>query len=236
MIERCAVIIQARMSSSRLPGKSLLKIGGHPLIHYVIKRCESIKLPVIVAISEDSSDDSLADFLKSYEIETYRGDLNNVLARYISAAEFYGIENIIRITGDNPLIDLKALQDALPLFEKYSYVDAIYENGFTKGTGFELVKLDELKKVHSLNTFHTEHVTTFLREKMPHPLYFKLSPPAYQKEFVDRMVLTCDYKEDFEVLKNVLAAFDYNPLVPLSSVFQLYNNNPQLFNKNIGLH
>src|SRR5690554_2963193 len=136
MRNKRAVIVQARMSSSRFPGKSLELIGDKPLLYYVVKRLEITGLPVIVATSSDTSDDVLADYLQGQNINVFRGSLLNVLNRYIATAETFEIEEIIRVTADNPLVDIVYLKKALSLFEKFEYVDGIYQEGLIKGTGF----------------------------------------------------------------------------------------------------
>src|SRR5690606_35454039 len=129
MSGKTGIIIQARMSSSRLLGKSLMKIGKHPLIWYVVRRAELLNLPVVVCTSTDPSDDVLCAFLEKEGIDFYRGDLHNVLNRYLKTAEEFNIENIVRITGDNPLFDFEYLRHNLHLFNSYTYVDGIYDGG-----------------------------------------------------------------------------------------------------------
>ncbi|HET7361377.1 MAG TPA: hypothetical protein VFI78_05530, partial [Salinimicrobium sp.] len=117
MPERIGILVQARMSSSRLPGKSLRLIGENPLIWYVVQRMRLLNLPVIVCTSVHPSDDVLCDYLKTQDIPFYRGSLENVLQRYIQAAEKFGIEHIVRVTGDNPLVDIELLEKSLHFFK-----------------------------------------------------------------------------------------------------------------------
>ncbi|WP_034920712.1 cytidylyltransferase domain-containing protein [Gillisia sp. CAL575] len=236
-MEKLAIIIQARMSSSRLPGKSLQLIGYKPLIFYVIERFRVLKLPIIVATSTDTSDDILVDYLKSLEgIAIFRGSLDNVLNRYIAAADKFGVNNIIRVTGDNPLVDIVVLRKSLSLFLKYNYLDGIYQNGLVKGTGFELVSLKELKSITSKKSYHLEHVTAALRENIPkNPKYKEIQVPDYH-QFIDKIILTCDYEEDLELLKKVFAFFKYNLNITIPEVVQLYKIKPELFALNASLH
>ena len=231
-----AIIVQARMSSSRFPGKSLELIGKHPLIYYVVKRLELTKLPVIVATSTDTSDNSLTEYLESHKIKVFRGSLENVLSRYINAAEKYGVEEIVRVTADNPLVDIGALNKSLILFQKYDYVDGIYQNGLIKGTGFELVKLNELKSISSVNPNHLEHVTSALRENLlTHSKYIKLEVPYYHN-FVDEIVITCDYAEDLKLLRIIFKAFKYSIKININDVLGFYDENPGIFGLNVHLH
>ena len=233
---KLAIIIQARMSSSRLPKKSLRLIGEKPLIFYVIERLRVLKLPIIVATSKDSSDDILVEYLKNLEdISIFRGDIKNVLNRYIAAAEKFGVEKIIRVTADNPLVDIIALNNSLSLFQEYDYLDGIYQNGFIKGTGFELVSLNELKSIRSNKPHHLEHVTAALRENATKPRYKKIPVPHYH-QFIDKIVLTCDYAEDLELLKIIFATYNYELSVTIPEIIELYKSKPEIFVKNSLLH
>ncbi len=231
-----AVIVQARMSSSRFPGKSLELIGNKPLVYYVVKRLELTGLPVIVATSTDASDDILTNYLEGQNIKVFRGSLSNVLNRYITAAEEFGVEEVVRVTADNPLVDIVSLKRSLNLFQKYDYVDGIYQDGLIKGTGFELVSLKELKSIKSNNPNHLEHVTTALRENLPkNPRYEKLQIPYYH-QFIDKIVLTCDYAADLELLKKIFTAFAYSVAIKIEDILDFYLENPEIFRLNARLH
>ena len=228
MSPKIGIIVQARMSSSRLPGKSLMKIGNHPLIWYVVKRLQLLGLPVIVCTSVAKSDDDLAHFLNCENIPVYRGDLNNVLKRYINAAQFYGISRIIRITGDNPLVDIDYLFSSLKLFEKYSYVDGIYKGGLIKGSGFELVSLEELKGITSIENYYLEHVTAWLRDHLDESITrFELNPNQINR-FRNDIYLTCDYREDLILLRLIFKNFSYRVDISIKEILHFFNENPAL--------
>lgn len=213
------------MSSNRLPGKSLAKIGENPLLWYVIKRMELIKLPVVVCTSTHSSDNILCDYLQTQEIPFFRGSLNNVLDRYIKTAQKFEFENIIRVTGDNPFVDFGYLKQVLHFFKKYSYVDGIYEGGLVKGSGFELVKLKELIGISSGQRKHLEHVTLFLRENLTTSIErIHLEPNSVNKYRSD-IILTCDYGEDLELIKKIYEYFDYKYDVPLEEIINFLDEN-----------
>ena len=231
-----AIIIQARMSSSRLPGKSLKMIGDKPLIFYVVERLRLLGLPIIIVTSTNSSDDILVEYLKGLkDIFIYRGSLDNVLNRYIAAAEAFGIEKIVRVTADNPLVDIAALKRSLILFQEYEYVDGIYQDGLIKGTGFELVSLNELKSIRSNKPHHLEHVTAALRENATKTRFKKIPVPHYH-QFIDKIVLTCDYAEDLELLKIIFATYNYELSVTIPEIIELYKSKPEIFVTNALLH
>ena len=232
-----AIIVQARMSSERLPGKSLMKIGKYPLIYYVLNRLKITGEQVIVATSTDSSDDVLVQYLEEQDFRFYRGSLDNVLDRYIATANKFGIEEIIRVTGDNPFVDIELLQSSLALFERYTYVDGIYEDGLIKGSGFELVALDELKCIKNPNQKYKEHVTYGLREKIKfRENYVQLSVPIFHSSFRNKVILTCDYQEDLELLRILFEHFEYSLQVSIEEILIFINTNSLLSDINMFRH
>ena len=224
------------MSSSRLPGKSLMKIGTHPLIWFVVSRLQAIGLPIVVATSNCPSDDELVKFLKDENIDVYRGSLENVLQRYINTAENYGFTQIVRVTGDNPLVDLKYLKSCLILFQKYTYVDGIYEGGLIKGTGFELVTLEELKKISSTRRDHIEHVTLWLRENINESGTRVQVKHEQLNRFREDIFLTCDYPEDLILLRKIFQNFDYRVDISIQEILQLFEEKPALKDLNRNRH
>jgi len=232
-----AIIVQARMSSKRLPGKSLMKIGKYPLIYYVLNRLKITGEKVIVATSTDSSDDVLVQYLEEQDFRFYQGSLDNVLDRYIATANKFGIEEIVRVTGDNPFVDIELLKNSLALFERYTYVDGIYEDGLIKGSGFELVALDELKSIKNPNQNYKEHVTYGLREKIKfRENYVQLSVPILHSSFRNKVILTCDYQEDFELISSILSYFNYRFNVSINEIVNYLDNKKSLKNLNSHLH
>ncbi|HEV8444785.1 MAG TPA: glycosyltransferase family protein [Steroidobacteraceae bacterium] len=106
-MSKCIAFIQARMSSSRFPGKVLEELGGMPTIVFMVERARRARLldQVVVVTSTDASDQPLADTLARHSIDCFRGDLDDVLARFAAAAARYQATEVMRLTGDCPLID-----------------------------------------------------------------------------------------------------------------------------------
>jgi spore coat polysaccharide biosynthesis protein SpsF (cytidylyltransferase family) len=139
-------IIQARMSSKRLPGKALLPIGSHPMIYYVIKRAQKIRgiKKVVLATSRNRDNDELVKFVKSLGIEVFRGDEDNVLERFYIIAKKNRAEYVIRLTGDNPLIDSTALSMLLERHHKGNF-DYSYMTGLPVGASGDIFSFNSLK-------------------------------------------------------------------------------------------
>ena len=108
---KIAAIIQARMGSSRLPGKVMMKIQDIPMIEILLKRLSNSKLidQIIVATTEEKDDHILYEYLINNGYKCEKGDTNNVLQRYLNVAQKYEADIVVRITGDCPLVDPKLI-------------------------------------------------------------------------------------------------------------------------------
>jgi len=196
-------IIQARMGSTRLPNKVLKKVNGTPLLAYQIKR---IKLAekidkIIIATGDDKSNDKLADFCKKIRIFCFRGSENDVLDRYYKCALKYpDFKNVIRITGDCPLIDPKIIDATIELFEKgkYDYVSNTGKETFPDGMDIEIFTRHALTQAwHKAKlSSEREHVTQYIRK---HKKFKQGNLPAPAN--FGHFRLTVDEPEDFEVIK-----------------------------------
>jgi len=111
------IVIQARLQSTRLPGKVLMDFCHKPLLQYQIDFLKDFNLDIniVVATSTEKADDKIADFCSQYNISCIRGSETNVFNRYCLAAEHYGFKHIIRLTGDNPLTNYKVLKGSIDL-------------------------------------------------------------------------------------------------------------------------
>ena len=161
-------IVQARMASSRFPNKVLKKIGNYFVIELLIKRLSLSKLinKIIVATSENKSDDILVDFLKKMGISIIRGSEDNVLQRYNKAQNRFKSDIIIRITGDCPFIDSKLVDEMLDLYlnSNFDYISNINPPSFPDGLDVEIFSSQVLKTIYELasNKFDLEHVTPYI--------------------------------------------------------------------------
>ncbi|MCU0322710.1 MAG: hypothetical protein MUE72_09855 [Chitinophagaceae bacterium] len=162
------IIVFSRMSSSRLPGKALIKLGGIPLIERVLKRASICGLPIGLATSNHYSDDVLCEFVHHLGFKVFRGDLSNVLDRGARAAESFGFDYFFRICGDRPVFELDEIRDWKFLLENGRVGDADlitnYTQGLIKGITSELISTKALSRIASLNILsdaQKEHVTSY---------------------------------------------------------------------------
>ena len=162
-------ILQARMSSSRLPGKVLKPLAGRPMVERQIerlRRCATLER-LVVATSDDASDDVLAAFLADIGIETFRGSLHDVLGRYVGAIQALGVSGpVVRLTADCPLADPGVIDDCV-LMQAELAVDYC-SNGrrrtYPRGLDVEVFEAEGLLLAgrEAVDPYDREHVTPFL--------------------------------------------------------------------------
>lgn len=198
-------IIQARIGSTRLPGKVLLNLGGKLLLQRVIERAKDSKKiqKIVVATTIKPQDDKIADFCNMNNLLFFRGSESDVLARYIEAANKYGSEVVVRITADNPFTDPTLLDQLIEKHEKENN-DYTFGSGFPIGSVCEVFNIESLKKVQILtdiSSYH-EHLGTYF---LDNPSKFKVGVlNAPEKLRFPEIRLTVDTKGDFQTAENLI--------------------------------
>ena len=166
-MENSLIIIQARMSSKRLPGKVLKKLSGYPIIEWVYEAAKKVnfKKKIVIATSNDSSDDILVDWCKKKKIIFFRGDLNNVLERFVKVSNKIKSDYIIRLTADCPFLDSKVIDQIVYLLNKKSvdYVSNTLNRSWPDGLDCEAFTRKSLLDCHKLAKTNDdkEHVTRY---------------------------------------------------------------------------
>lgn len=161
------VVIQARMSSRRFPGKVLAPLHGQPVIRHVIVAVKKAvpTLPIVVATSVDASDDPLALYVDSMNVPVFRGDLNNVLKRFRDCASTYPCEWILRVCADSPCVSSQVIRAVLQEGENAScdLVTTRCPSTVSKGHNAELIKVSAMQLIRLEETTpdDREHVTPF---------------------------------------------------------------------------
>ena len=211
-------IVQARMGSSRLPGKVLFEVCGKPIIVHELDRiARSQKIDELwLATSDDTSDDSLAAAVNQAGYRVFRGDQNDVLDRFYKLASQARADIVVRLTGDCPLhgaelIDyvVSAFIDALP---KYTYGSNIWPPTLPDGLDVEVLTFDALKHAaeNCKEPLEREHVTPGIHGQFrdPKPEILNIANTA---DF-SHLRWTLDYQEDWDVIKAVYEAlYPTNP-------------------------
>lgn len=174
-VPRTRVVIQSRLNSSRLPGKAMLTIGGMPLIELVARRASRSGHEVVVATSEEPYDDRIAHHLGTVGIRVVRGSLDDVLGRFVQAAEGLDPDDlVVRLTGDNPLADADLVDDLIAALSTsthtYGRVDI---DQVPEGLGAEVFTAAALRQAAATATdaYDREHVTPWLRRSLGELLF-----------------------------------------------------------------
>jgi spore coat polysaccharide biosynthesis protein SpsF len=204
---RVVAIIQARMGSTRLPGKVLMDLGGETVLAHVLRRTCSASLiqETSVATTESVADDAIVRECQHLGIPCFRGSEQDVLDRYYQAANICGAEAVVRITSDCPLIDpgvcdktIQAFLDARP-----DYASNALERTYPRGLDTEVIAFGGLESAwrEARETYQREHVTPFLYQ---HPERFKLLSVKGDRDY-SAYRWTLDTPEDLEFLRAVYA-------------------------------
>lgn len=207
--QKVLVIIQARMSSRRLPGKVLLDLNGEPIIQRIVDRLKrAVQVDeIIVATSVDESDTKLFEFLHRKRINCYRGPLDDVLERFIGVLAESDAEIIIRITADCPLVMPKLVDEMVFEFKESNldYLSNTIHPTFPDGLDVEIFSKASLTKLNGLelSSMEREHVTLGMRNR---PTNFRLRNFANETD-LSNLRWTVDYAEDFEFVKQVYSHF-----------------------------
>jgi len=225
---KSAVIVQARNSSTRYPKKMLHNFLGKPAIEWVIERCKNADTDYkILATSTDKDDDILDEIAKKNGWYVVRGSVDNVLSRYITAVKDYNLDVVVRITGDCPLIDYRLINYAL---KKYYELDADYLSLKNIIDGFDIEVLSgkallEAEKKATLPS-EKEHVTPFISKSKHYKNIFL----PYTNENLSNIHLSLDYREDAEVIDEILKRFGNNDF-SYEDVVNLVKAEPQIIEK-----
>lgn len=204
-----AAIIQARMESTRFPGKVLKQINGLSLLEFQIERVKKSKKikRIIVASSKNKSDDQIEKLCLQKNIDYYRGSEDDVLSRYYECANIYKIETVVRLTADCPLIDPIIIDKVVELFLKnnvdYSSNTTPPEtSSWPDGSDVEVFSLEALKKAHkeAHKQEDREHVTFYFWKNKSNS--FKINQLSNSKDW-SHYRYTVDYENDFKVIKKI---------------------------------
>ena len=230
-----AIVIQARLASTRYPGKILIPIYKEKtVLDLLLENLKTLNVKLVIATTFNESDEPIIDTARKHGVDYFRGDENNVLKRYIDCAIEHGINHIIRITSDNVFIQPDLIKPLIVL-EASDYDYASYQIGNKNvvlthwGLFGEFVTLKALEKVISKSSDKKdlEHVTSYIYN---HPNDFNLSylnvPPKLER---DDIRLTIDIKEDFEICKEILNhLFRNNFEMNYNNILNYIDNNPLL--------
>jgi spore coat polysaccharide biosynthesis protein SpsF (cytidylyltransferase family) len=202
------------MGSSRLPGKSLADLGGHPVIDWVVERCllaDGVDT-VVVATSSEPADEPLASHVRSRGWHVVRGDLSDVLDRYAAALDEVPHDRLIRVTGDCPFVQPELIDAALGLLDgEVEYVYTGHEGRFPRGFDVEAITRTALMTAHAEATdpVEREHVTPFVARRPERFSSVALPSPPWARR--PDLRLTLDEADDLAMMREVVEAMHTSP-------------------------
>jgi spore coat polysaccharide biosynthesis protein SpsF len=227
-------IIQARMGSTRLPGKVLKDIGGRTMLARVFSRVkQSARLDnVIVATTNSLADDVILAECQRYGLPCYRGSEDDVLDRYFRAAHAYKAEVVVRITADCPLSEPEVIDRVVSLFlrEQPDYASNTLERSYPIGLDVEVINIDALEQAwrEAVEAYHRSHVTSYIYQNPD--LFRLLSTKAEFNNSIYRW--TVDTSEDLDFVRIVYARLGNGDDITWHDVLDLLKKEPYLADLN----
>ena len=232
-------ILQARMSSSRLPRKVLKPILGKPMLAHQIERVLGSKLidKLVVATSTDAMDDPIGSLCRQMDVDCYRGSLDNVLDRFYQCAKQFEPDTVVRLTGDCPLADPEIIDHTISYFLKNGFDYASNcgkETTFPDGLDLEVFIFEALETSWNKARLPSEkeHVTPYINQ---HPEIFNL---GFYKGVEDLSALrwTVDEPRDFEFVTRVYEIlYPEFPSFCTQDILDLLKKNPEIMKINAGI-
>lgn len=208
MSPRVGAVVQARMSSDRLPGKVLTPVAGRPMLEWLLERLEHARTldAIVVATSDEADDDAVAAFAATRGVACHRGSLADVAGRVLGAARAADIDIVVRVNGDSPLLDQRLVDRGVELLTDSGaeVVSNVRPRTFPPGQSVEVTWTDVLQEAHALDSTaeDREHVTGPLYDGRFRVERFEADPPRTTPAF------TVDTPADLERIEAIMRGMD----------------------------
>ncbi len=229
---KTVIIVQARMNSTRLPGKVLMRIMNKTLLEYQIERLKRVSLAdqIVIATTINKSDIPIVELCRQLAIPCFRGSENDVLARYHDAALEHDADIVVRITSDCPLIDPIVVDNVIGYFGDnygaYDYVSNVQTRTYPRGMDCEVFTSSVLNIINheAFEPSDREHVTTYIYH---HPGRFRIGSITYHKDRSHHR-WTVDTYEDFILVKNIIEnIYPVKPEFTIEDCLQSVEEHPE---------
>jgi spore coat polysaccharide biosynthesis protein SpsF (cytidylyltransferase family) len=237
-MSKIGCIIQARMGSTRLPGKVMMNVEDQkPVLYFVIKQMQECKLidKIIVATTTNEEDNQIANYSKNLGIDFFRGSSEDVLDRYYQCAKEYSVSTIVRIPSDKPLIDPEIVDNVINRFKNnsYDYITNFLPNStFPSGSEVEIFSINALEKVWKKAKLPSEreHVTSYFSN---HEDEFKITH-IENSENLSHLRWAVDRIEDLDLVRLIVSKIKKRPVL-MDDIIELFRKEPNLIeiNKNV---
>lgn len=224
------------MGSSRLPGKVLLPLAGKPLLLQMYERVTYSEYAgnVVMAITEDESDNQLDSLCKQNNINVFRGHSIDLLDRHYKAAKKNNAEVVIKIPSDCPLIDPEVIDKVILYYidnsDKFDFVSNLHPPSYPDGNDVEVMNFSALENawINAKKDFEREHTTPYIWEN---PDKFRIGNVSWDTGLDYSMThrFTIDYKEDYEFIKIIYdQLYSINPKFSLKDILKLLEEKPEI--------
>ena len=227
---KVVAIVQARMGSTRLPGKVLMDLSGETMLARVVNRLRRAKLinEVLVATTDQRADDAIVSECRKISVQLARGDQNDVLDRYFRAAQLSKAEVVVRITSDCPLIDPEITEKTIAAFldRPPDYAANVLVRTYPRGLDTEVMSFVALSRAwrEARKPYEREHVTPYILE---HPSQFRLLSVTGDEDH-SGLRWTVDTNEDLEFVRSVYGRLSGDGRFSWRAVLDLLAREPQL--------
>jgi spore coat polysaccharide biosynthesis protein SpsF len=234
---KVVAIIQARMNSTRLPGKILYTVLDKALLTYQIERVKRARLidEIIVATTTNEGDEPIVELCRELGLSYYRGSELDVLSRYYEAATAIGASIIVRLTSDCPVIDPYTVDRVIAHYifhsKEVDYVSNVLKRSYPRGMDTEVFSIEALRIAHHETTLQhdREHVTPYMYN---HPERFRLESIRYASNQSHHR-WTVDTLEDFQLITKLIETlYPTKPNFTLEDMLALMQKHPQWFEIN----
>lgn len=237
---KIVTIIQARISSTRLPGKVMLPVLGKPLLIRMIERVKQSKLigELVIATSSNSEDDQIELLCMENNLNCFRGHLTDLLDRHYQAGKIYNADAVVKIPSDCPLIDPHVIDAVIKYYidnsDKYDYVSNLHPATYPDGNDVEVISFSALERAwkEAVKVFEREHTTPYIWEN---PDKFRIGNVTWETGLDYSTVhrWTIDFEEDYQFIKRVYQEL-YEPNYPFGiyDIINLLKQKPEIYEIN----
>ena len=229
---KTVIIVQARMGSTRLPGKILKEVLNKTLLEYQIERLQRVRLAdaIVIATTTKDTDKPIINLCNNLSIACFRCAEQDVLARYYSAANTFRADIIVRITSDCPIIDPQVIDEVIKYYSdhyaQFDFVSNTLQRTYPRGMDTEVFPFRVLSEAfkEAKASPEREHVTPFIRRN---PQRYRLGNVTCDRD-LSQFRWTVDTPEDFELIRNIITTlYPVNPYFGLKECLTAMNKHPE---------
>lgn len=240
-MSKVVAVIEARMSSHRLPGKVMLHAAGKPLLEFLVERLRRARSldDIVVATSTNEPDDAIVLLCEKISVSFFRGSEENVLERVCGAASFAKADIIVEITGDCPLVDPVLVDEAVAVFQENYPTTRYVSNGAPEGNA-PIGMCVQVFSLGDLLAILADHPTALEREHVSHRFYSKEYREIYRPKLLSYSLpvarpdvwVTLDYREDYEMIRRIIEELGgINKNFGVADVVAWVDQNPEVHDR-----